>query len=636
MIEQHPREPSLLFIAGMSALVGGLTFFAEALWLVASGGGFVHRHLALTFTLLRYLIYGGLVGVGVGALLLRLGRRISCETPEILAVSVVSSIFFGLELVLYLFDIVVPLQHAKHTELLILPAVVLASAIVLAWAAYFSLRRVRARLGAVFSAWRSTYRVLGLLSAWVVLLLGPRGFAAIVTGRTFDGTSPTKGRPNVLLVVLDTVRADALSASGNPSAETPHFDRLAAEGILFRHAVSASTWTPPGHASLFTGLPPVSHGTRGPVVRLAEDLAVLPAVLKEAGYATLSLYNNPLVGRDSGMTRGFGVAIGVETDDKASFLDQRLRYKYWLRDSGVRRTLEVLQSWVEECAERGVPWFAFVNLNDAHSPYVPRQPWIDIFTKRLGVENADVDFELVRRIHRRASGGRVSLNPGSPEMRWLRAAYYSEVREMDEHIGRLLEELSQRGLLDNTIILITSDHGEAFGEEGFRGHGNDLAASVVRIPLILWAPRLLDPRVDDRWASLVDVLPTLLDLLQIDFSPQHYRLAGTSLISSARGDEAYAEHTGITDESCSSFLRLNGDKGWRLSCRGDVSEIDGAKRGLSEWTSTPMTEPLVGAKRAELAEWRRKSLRNKSPLRRPGAEPLSASRERLRALGYQD
>ena len=98
------------------------------------------------------------------------------------------------------------------------------------------------------------------------------------------------------------------------------------------------------------------------------------------------------------------------------------------------------------------------------------------------------------------------------ELAWLRAAYYSEVRAIDQQLGETFERMRNEGLLDNTVIIITADHGEAIGEEGMLGHGNGLLASVVRIPLILWAPGRLEPRVDDRWVSLVDVLPTLLDL----------------------------------------------------------------------------------------------------------------------------
>jgi arylsulfatase A-like enzyme len=296
-----------------------------------------------------------------------------------------------------------------------------------------------------------------------------------------------RARPNVLLVTLDTTRADHLGAYGHPTPTSPNLDALSGQSTLFENAYSTSSWTLPAHASLFTGKYPTSHGTRhdpqGPLV-LADAVAVpesvrargmspreqtLASILSANGWATGAVVGGPW------LIRSFGLAVGFE------FYDDR-----GMRDNVGRRAREITDAAIEWLATTREPFFLFLNYFDPHTPYAPPP-------------------EYARRF----------LPPGVvPDPRSQRQApalYDAEIRYADDELGRLLGWLRDRGVWERTLVVVTADHGELLGERGDWGHERYLWEPLVRVPLVVKPPgpdRL--GRREARPVSLVDVLPLVL------------------------------------------------------------------------------------------------------------------------------
>ena len=275
-------------------------------------------------------------------------------------------------------------------------------------------------------------------------------------------------RPNLLVFVVDTLRADALGSYGRADADTPHTDRLAREGIVFERAFSTSSWTRPAMASLLTARLPERHGVERRRAVLAPDVPRLPTWLAAAGYDTALVTANPQIGSFFGFAGGFDTIVEL----------------YGRRRSGPVRGTELVARG-SEVAARCVAWlenaerpFALVALAiDPHAPYA-----------------APARFR-------------------PPESAPPRAHYQAEVRAVDSAFGTVLGALEAAGTLEDTWIVFTSDHGEEFGEYGRTGHGASLVDESLHVPLLIRPParaaqrgvRISDP------VQLVDVAPTLLE-----------------------------------------------------------------------------------------------------------------------------
>lgn len=316
-------------------------------------------------------------------------------------------------------------------------------------------------------------------------------------------------RPRMLLVILDTVRADAAGPSyGDPlwQGQTPHLDRLAAEGTVFENAWSAAPWTVPSHASLFTGLVPIQHGCTGASPRLREDLPTLAGLLAGSGYATAAFYSNPwLADRTTGLLRGFSerseAPIGGLGELTSSDGDQ-----------GGRRTLQNLERWLDG-ARDAKPWFLFVNLLEGHLPYDPAP---EIRRERLAdlPPAAQVPIPLAHEFN----AGRLSAS--EIDWRTVRRLYGGDVSTADALLGQLIGELEERGLYERTILIVTSDHGENLGEHGLMDHQLSVHETLLHVPLIVRDPtgRVERGRRDDP-VMLTDLFATLLSLAGVDRAP---------------------------------------------------------------------------------------------------------------------
>lgn len=355
------------------------------------------------------------------------------------------------------------------------------------------------RLARVPSGFRRFMRLSSPVLGTAVILL-----VALSIGRkTLNDYLATKGLPpprtgatNVLLVVMDTVRADALSAYGNTRATTPNLDRLASRGVRFERAWSTAPWTLPSHCSIMTGRWP--HELSADLYRPLDDtFPTLAEYLTSKGYATGGFVaNTNYCGRTTGLGRGFGTYEGQPTSAvavlHATAIGSRIvepalhamNTEPGSRLSGlVRKDAEAIRTsaidWIDERGDR--PFFAFLNFYDAHNPYVVPSG----FDRHFGlVPTTRKDHELIDEWFHVDP---LTVKPREGQL--IRDAYDDCIAYLDDQLGRLFDDLDRRGILDDTLVIVTADHGEAFGEHGLYGHASSLYQSESHVPLLIVHPR---------------------------------------------------------------------------------------------------------------------------------------------------
>jgi arylsulfatase A-like enzyme len=320
--------------------------------------------------------------------------------------------------------------------------------------------------------------------------------------------TPAPDAPNVLFVVLDTERAASTSLHGAVRPTTPFLEELAREGVQFERAIAPTSWTLPSHAAMFTGREVRDLGVdwNSP---LDDRYPVLAEVLSEHGYATAGFVaNHKFLADLFGLGRGFGVwrdqPIQPGTIISHSWLAHLIvgKSRKFLGNHQMlsRKTADMVNSefldWLAIRPDR--PFFAFLNYFDAHAPYLPPEPWNLRFAPtqpRYWIEGS---------------------SPGDyppSDLDELRIAYATGIAYLDDRLKALFEALGRRGLLENTLIVITSDHGEDFGEGTQVGHGNDLTMPLVHVPLVIIEPGTVPAGVNVAVpVQLQDLAATILDL----------------------------------------------------------------------------------------------------------------------------
>jgi arylsulfatase A-like enzyme len=308
-------------------------------------------------------------------------------------------------------------------------------------------------------------------------------------------------RPNVLLVVLDSARADALEPYGAPAGSTPVIAELAARGSALPLAYAAGCWTIPSHAALFTGMLPRANGLiRAPggnphgckPVMEGHRSRLLPEVLRAAGYATAAASTNLWLTPESGFATGFDEFFAVSEARQPHLEERGLRSRLrWAfdgarasTDDGAAEAEGALLRWLD--AERAAPFFCFVNLVECHSPYLPPRRFTDLGPlERLRAADdarAYLTFEAIWRI---CAGG---LEVPADALDRMRRSYAGAVRALDDWLGRMLEALDDRGALEETLVIVTSDHGENLGEGGLISHIFSLDERLIHVPCVVAGP----------------------------------------------------------------------------------------------------------------------------------------------------
>ena len=298
--------------------------------------------------------------------------------------------------------------------------------------------------------------------------------------------TPTGNPPNVLLLVIDTQRADPLSSYGYRRRTTPHIDSLAAQGTLFEEVFAPSSWTLPSHASMFTGRLVHEHGA-GDLNkrRLGPEYQTLAEALGARGFATAGFVGNVFwTGRHTGLARGFqhfedyygtlGDAVARTT------LGRRLapvrEALGWVDIPGRKRARDVngeFLTWLDRTGHR--PFFAFLNYMDVHAPYLP----VSEYEGRFGVLRPEFRPTALD------IGAERHTFPPPDKLAYLIDRYDECLLYLDDQIGRLLAELARRGMLERTLVILTSDHGEHLGEHNIINHAASLYTQEIQVPLIL-------------------------------------------------------------------------------------------------------------------------------------------------------
>lgn len=310
--------------------------------------------------------------------------------------------------------------------------------------------------------------------------------AGIFGARRFFVKKP----PNILVILIDTLRADHLGVFGYPRDTSPRLDAFARENTIFRNARTAAPWTPPAVASLFTGVYPISHGmmppnnimlARGHSTKLADGVVTIAEDLNAAGYQTVAVSSNPWITKEFGFKQGY-----------SSF--------YFRGRAAADGMTKAAKKVLDEFSKSDDPFFLYVHYLDPHDRGNNPDAYPDMY--KGNVPGGEYDAAMTEQIN----------------------LYDGKIRFVDEHVGNLLDDLKARGLYDDMKIMILADHGEQFREHGNVGHGFNLFDTELKIPMFIkdgGAPREVLPVV-----NMVDVNPTLREWAGI---PQRPNLPGTSL-----------------------------------------------------------------------------------------------------------
>jgi arylsulfatase A-like enzyme len=326
---------------------------------------------------------------------------------------------------------------------------------------------------------------------------------------------------SVLLIVIDALRTDALGCYGNERAQTQTLDALANEGILFRSARSSISWTLPAHASLFTSVFPNQHGAIKSTTRLADHFTTLAEVLRDSGWSTAAITDGGFVTSTFGLMQGFDFVSAARPSPGTLG-----------KGAGVRTIANRAWQWIRK--QTG-PYFAFVHTYQVHEPYAPPERFRQRLVRPYAGELSDA--VRVRELRRRQAAGEMTAD----DLRYVRDLYDAEVAYTDEVLGQFFRKLRDGGQLDSTIVIVTSDHGEDFGEHEHFGHSTWLYETLLSIPLIIRLPRGDGrSRVVDYPVRLVDVAPTVLDLVNLPVPPMWI---GTNLLHATESRELLATVT---------------------------------------------------------------------------------------------
>jgi arylsulfatase A-like enzyme len=312
---------------------------------------------------------------------------------------------------------------------------------------------------------------------------------------------------NVLVIMLDTVRVDRLSTYGYERPVSPHLDALAGEGVRFDRFFSSSSWTLPAHASLFTGLYPARHGATQENLELGREHVTLAERFAQAGYSTFAASSNSVVSEASGLARGYSEFV------------EAFRPAVYERFGGERHLNRAAFAEFLDERPRDHPFFAFLNFVEPHLPYNPPGPVRSRFL-REGYAESDVERAVKLRMK-----DHYLLPAGLPPetLHILSDLYDAEIALLDGHLGSLIDDLRARQLLEGTLIVVLSDHGENLGDHGHLAHVFSIHNTLLHVPLVVRFPDGdLAGTVRADVAEIRDLYPTLLRYCGIPFEDRGY------------------------------------------------------------------------------------------------------------------
>lgn len=454
-----------------------------------------------------------------------------------------------------------------------------------------------------------------------------------------SGTSAGAQRPpNVVLITVESLRTDYVGAYGGKSRSrpevplTPNIDALAKEGVVYEDGHSVTSWTLASHASLFTGLYPSAHQTIHATDKLGDSYETLAERLAARGYDTAGVISGPYLRRAHNLNQGFAhyhdeIASQTQVQAHGEVTNPRMEV--------------AIRHVIEHEIDPKRPFMLFAYFWDTHYDYLPPQPFDSMFT--------GPDCEPIN-VHNYETSSVVnpSITPG--QLAYVLSQYAGEVRETDEALGRFFQLLKDKGLWDDTAIIVTADHGEEFFDHGEKGHFNNIYAETVHVPLIVKYPKGGPQGRDGRLASLVDIVPTVLELVgapQVGGAP----LAGQSLLLQKPDEDRaiFYELLSVWYSNDSQWAKVPAatrTRRWKGIRRGNYKLVVSPQLGRREVYDVridPAEKVDVSAANSSvvqqlgsnLKQWKESQRLLAAIFKKGGAAPLSdAETERLRALGY--
>jgi arylsulfatase A-like enzyme len=449
-------------------------------------------------------------------------------------------------------------------------------------------------------------------SSLALLLLGAWLLSCVGVSRAPDAP------PNVILIFVDTLRADHLGLFGYRRDTSPALDRFAAESLVFRNTTAQAPWTTPSIASALTSRYPWELGyanSRPPAV-LSDEFLTLPEIFAANGYRTGAVISHLLIGTKLGFGQGF---------ERFDFANAQ-GHQHMSSPSIVERAQRFLNSFHD------VPFFLFLHFFDPHYAYMLHEPY-DYDPDYAGHLDASVDQpELLKKIR--------SLS--DEDIQYIRALYDSEIRFTDEHLGLLLEDLRERGLYENSLIVVAADHGEEFRErEALHiGHSSTLYQELIHIPMLIKLPGSAEGRVVDAPVGLIDLAPSIVEALALQV-PDGHRFDGRAL--PLREPDQFSE---LPEAPIFSETRVRGKYlqsvtlgRWKLIVdhRAERKSLYDLEADPGERNDLAASSPEIVETYTEmLANWTEDVWQKREGLQLRPAELDRDEIEKLRALGYMN
>lgn len=468
----------------------------------------------------------------------------------------------------------------------------------------------------------------------------------LVTSRTLAR------RPNVLLYVVCTLRPDHTSLYGYARETTPYLKKLGASSVVFEDAVAQAPWTKASVPSILTSIQAYAHGLVNESDTIPRGAVTMAEQLRAAGYTTASIVANPFAGRASGLERGFDYVMEYP-------VVQRQRTDAVDRGTDSAAINRAILPWLEK--HRDEPTFLFVLSTDPHAPYRPPAEYEKQFANPAETEQFNRDYGKLRDI--RAYGGGATVNraeiraKGIDDAAFVKRAvdrYDAEVAHNDHSIGALADQYRALGLLDNTLVVIASDHGEEFWEHGLGAHGHSLYSELIHVALMMWNPKLIPQgrRVADT-VQLIDILPTVLDLLGVKPASG---IEGRSLVPLLAGGRLspavpamstklalpQAKPGGAVPENLTDTI-ARVEPEWKLIYRLQAEraklkqlELYDRRSDRADRTDVAAQHPDVANRiKLDVLKWIEQEKAVKARIGQSGSKPLDDSTlQRLRGLGY--
>ncbi|MEK6775970.1 MAG: sulfatase [bacterium] len=435
-----------------------------------------------------------------------------------ISTSILYNIFWWFKRLILLIDVSPPAGWSARIVLLGLDTAVFFLIVLLLYAI---LKKIFSRLSPRFVFRTVLFLLLltaaGAGSAELVKVLHPHDLIPLAANKGLEN------KPNVLLITIDTMRADYLSCYGHPQKTSPHIDRIAEEGVTFLQAFSQASMTAPSHASMFTSLYPFRHGVRRNNHPYLGKEKTIAEILQAKGYRTAAFISaEPLKSTLCRLNKGFDV-YDEKFTSRLFAVDEVARFMLieFIDESGIlgsvemdpieRRASDTNQDVIKWLAKkRNPPFFAWIHYYDPHSPYRAPKKLVDKFysggdpydPKKTSMRNMEIPDDMRSELR------------GITDLDYVRANYAAEVNYTDQYIGELRQTLEELKLLDNTILVIVGDHGEGLGEHNYMEHAAKIYEEQLWIPLIVRFPQRFTGGLKIReMVASVDIAPTVLDLI---------------------------------------------------------------------------------------------------------------------------